>query len=143
MDSPVNVKASLPTAITAPPKIVGAMAVAMVFGVIAGERKAFSGSLKTSQQTNHAVVSGVETPVKVILGGTIATAILVGISELGEPGAKLGVGLAVLVLVFSVLVNGAPVWGLISDVVSSKARTPAPTTPTTPTSPNATTGAKP
>jgi hypothetical protein len=133
MDSPVRVAAPEPVTITAPPKIVGAMAVAMVFGVIAGERKAFSGSLKTAGQSTSAVGAGIETPVKVILGGTIATAILVGISELGEPGAKLGVGLAVLVLVVSLLVNGGPVWSLISDVVSSKASQPTPTTPTTPT----------
>lgn len=117
---------ALPQSITAPPKIVGAMAVAMVFGVIGGERKALAGG-----STN--VASTIESPVKVILGGTIATAILVGISEMGEPGAQLGTGLAVVVLVVSLLVNGAPVWSLISDVVSSKPTTPTTTTPTTPT----------
>ncbi len=108
-----------------PRKIVGLMAVAVTFTVIAQERKA--GSAPRPMSTQEAASLD---PFRTIIGGTIASAILVGISEMGEPGARLGMGLAVVAVVVATLVNGKPVWDLISGITSGS----SPTTPTAPVS---------
>lgn len=109
-----------------PRKIVGAMAVAVTFTVIAQERRAAKAPLPMSNQEAASL-----SPFRTIVGGTIATAILVGISEMGEPGARLGMGLAVVAVVAATLVNGKPVWDLISSITSSKPTTPVPSSKAT------------
>lgn len=81
-------------------------------------------------------------PFRVILGGSLATAMLVGLAELGEPGEKLGVGLATITVIAATLVYGGPVWTALGKAVGSQGPGGTPTgstgntgntTPTTPT----------
>lgn len=72
-------------------------------------------------------------PFKVILGGSIATALLVGMAELGEPGERLGLGFATIAVISATLVYGGPVWSVISKAVSPTGKGGTSTPPTNPT----------
>ena len=80
-------------------------------------------------------------PFRVILGGSIATALLVGMAELGEAGEKLGQGLATIAVLSATLVYGKPVWTTISKALSTQGQggqstfSSQPTAPTSPTAP--------
>lgn len=96
-------------------KIVAAMAVTAIFAAV-GEY---------ANPQNHKPPD----PFKVILGASLATAMLVGIAEFGQGGERLGVGLSAIAVLSATLVYGGPVWKTLSNAVSK-----AGTKPTTPTS---------
>lgn len=100
---------------TATPKIVGYMAVAVMFTVVSyeidGTGKKFS-------------------PAKSILGGTLAAGMLSVLAETGQVGATLGVGLAATAMASAVLINGKPVWDWVSKQFGAQPATPAATTTT-------------
>jgi hypothetical protein len=97
-------------------KVVGLMALAVIFSVIGQELKAKEGGAKP--------VGGLSGPAKTILGGTIATALLSFLAEAGSTGQQLGVGLASVACVTAVFVNGAPVWKGISNLFGGTPTTP-------------------
>jgi hypothetical protein len=72
-------------------------------------------------------------PITIMIGGGVATIILLVISHAGEPGAELATGLAVVTMVSSVLVFGKPVWDLIGSLTSGGTTPTASTTASTPT----------
>ena len=78
-------------------------------------------------------------PVKIVFGGTAATATLVLLSHAGDAGRQFAVGLALVTFSTSALVYGGPVWRSISSIVGrpgAVARNSTPSTPTTPSRPS-------
>ena len=71
-------------------------------------------------------------PFIILLGGAVGTGLLVGIAEFGEAGERIGLGLAVIAMLSSTLVNGGPVWDWLGQKFGSK--------PTVPLSPTLATG---
>ena len=73
-------------------------------------------------------------PFKIILGGTIATSLLILVSHAGDAGEQFGVGLSVIAFTSSALVYGAPVWKAANSAFGSKpTSSTTATTPSTPT----------
>lgn len=83
--------------------IAGLMGVAVVFSLVGNEIKA--AGQKGSSTGGEITVAG-----KIILGGFLATGLLVLVSEAGDPGRQLGIGLATVTVLTSLLVYGGPVW---------------------------------
>jgi hypothetical protein len=77
-------------------------------------------------------------PVRIALGGTIATTALVLIAQAGEAGRKFGVGLALVTFASSTLVYGKPVWQVLGNVAggSKKVQPSTPSTPSKPSTPS-------
>lgn len=100
------------------------MAATVVFSLLGNEVEA------SKNKTNPVGSSG-----RILLGGAIAGTILIGISNMGDPGAELGQGLAIVAAATSVLVYGGPVWTLLGGLFGSTAPTSSTisTVPTTPT----------
>ena len=102
-------------------QIVAAMVVTAVFAAV--------GEYANPQSKNP------PDPFKVILGASLATAILVGMAELGEGPEAFAKGLATIAVLSATLVYGGPVWKAVSGAVASSSSSPsakaaAPTTPT-------------
>lgn len=115
--------ASSRTVANAPGRMIfGLMTFTMAFSLIGGELEKNQGKPQTVN------------PITIIVGGTIATSLLTLISHAGEPGERLGVGLATVAFVTAALVYGKPVWDAANNAFGSK---PTPrltaTTPSTPT----------
>lgn len=104
--------------------IVGTMAFAVVFTLLGLELKAAKGG----------AAKGKVTPVTVIIGGGVATIVLLVVSHAGDPGAELAEGLAVVTVVASVLGSGGPVWEWVSKLVGAHPAA-APTQATNPQAP--------
>lgn len=85
--------------------VVGLMAFTTFFALVSTEIEAVGGH-KTG--TNG---------VRIILGGGVATVVLLLVNEAGDAGAQLAEGLAVVALVGTVLVRGKPVWDWLGKVV--------------------------
>lgn len=96
--------------------IVGFLGAAVVFALI--------GDVVKSKTTS--VPSG--SYVKIILGGTLGTGLLVLVSESGAGAAEFAKGLAMLTLVASVVLNGLPVFTGINKLTSTVKTTPTATT---------------
>jgi hypothetical protein len=79
-------------------------------------------------------------PFRVILGGSVATAILVGMAELGDAGERFSVGLATIAVLSATLVYGGPVWKVLGTAVGGQGKGGQPTTPTGNTTPTTGTG---
>jgi hypothetical protein len=120
-DNPVTNAASR-TFNTAPGRMIfGLMFFTMVFSLVGTE-------LQKGQGQKPPV-----NPFLIIFGGTMATSLLTLISHAGEPGERVGVGLATVAFVTSTLVYGKPVWDAANKALGSKATTPlAASTPSTP-----------
>jgi hypothetical protein len=110
-------------------RIVSLMAFAVIFSVIGDE----IGNAKLNQNQTSTAVTDLSSPAKIILGGTIATALLSFLAEAGDIGATWATGLAGTACLTSVLIKGAPVWDGISNILKSSNSSGTPTTPTTPT----------
>ena len=110
-------------------KIVAAMVVTGLFALVGEYANPQKNTHANPQKNTH------PDPFRVILGGSIATALLVGMAELGEPAEKLAAGLATIAVLSATLVYGGPVWKAIAAAVQSKGQGGTPTTPTTPTRP--------
>lgn len=111
-------------------KVVGLMALAVIFTVAGEEIKTLSGQKPPT--------TGLSSPAKTILGGTIATALLSFASEAGPTGQQFAVGIATIAVVTSLFVNGGPVWRALGNLFGAKPTTPLGSTtpagqPTTPT----------
>lgn len=96
-------------------KVVGLMAVAVIFSLVGNELKNAEGDSSVPQKA----VGTLSTGAKIIIGGTVATAILSFATEAGPAGQQFGVGIATIAVVTSLFVSGAPVWRAISNVVGS------------------------
>lgn len=93
-------------------QILGLMGFGMIFSLVGAEiskAKAPSGSTASKGALSE--------PVVIILGGTIATALLMFIADLGPNGALIGKGLAGVSCATGVLVNGKPVWDGINNLL--------------------------
>jgi hypothetical protein len=101
--------------------IVGTMAFGVVFALVSSElgraRAGKTGPAPTGKQP--------ATPVTILVGGGVATILLLVISHAGDPGSELAEGLALVTALTIVLVNGKPVWDFANNLFGS--------TPTTPT----------
>ena len=97
--------------------IVGFMGAAVVFAIIGDVVK----------QKTQSVPSG--SYVKIVLGGTLGTGLLVLLSEAGSGPASFAKGLAAITLVASVVINGLPVFNGIDHLTAGVKNigTPAPT----------------
>jgi hypothetical protein len=104
------------------------MSFAVVFSLIGNELR-IAGHAKPGQP--GLVTEGA----RIVIGGTIATALLALLTEAGDAGAKLGVGLALVTFTTATLVYGGPVWNALGKIVGSTTAGNVPTTPTTPTTP--------
>lgn len=107
-------------------KILGAMTVAALFAIV-GE------GVKGELPGGSNVKKG--DPFKILLGAGAATAILVGISELGDAGSQFAQGLAFMAVIVAVLEEGGPVWQALSKLVGAKGAPIPATTPTAPSVP--------
>lgn len=96
-------------------KVVGLMAVAVIFSLVGNELKNAEGGASAPQKAAGTLSTGA----KIIIGGTVATAILSFATEAGAAGQQFGVGIATVAVVTSLFVSGAPVWRAISNIVGS------------------------
>lgn len=122
--------------------VVGLMGTTVVFSVIGAELKAFTASPGNTLTGLHNGQPG--TPgtgagsgaVKIIIGGTVATVLLVGLTHAGSAGRQFAVGLALVSMVTATLVYGGPVWLALNRMFNTTPSTAtgntAGTTPTTP-----------
>ena len=122
--------------------VVGLMGTTVVFSVIGAELKAFTASPGTTLVGLHNGQPG--TPgtgassgaVKIIIGGTVATVLLVGLTHAGSAGRQFAVGLALVSMVTATLVYGGPVWLALNRMFNTTPSTAtgntAGTTPTRP-----------
>ena len=92
------------------------MSFAVLFSLVGNEIKAVNNPQTGS--TGVVTVAG-----RIILGGFFATSLLVLVSHAGEPGRKIGVGLATVATLSSVLVYGKPVWDSANTLFGSKPTT--------------------
>lgn len=96
-------------------KVVGLMAVAVIFSLVGNEIKNAEQGASPGQKAAGTLSTGA----KIIIGGTIATAILSFATEAGPAGQQFGVGIATVAVVTSLFVSGAPVWHAISNIVGN------------------------
>lgn len=101
-------------------KIMGLMAFAVIFSLIGDEIDKAEGPDQTNAQAEGFFSSGA----KIILGGMIATGILMFVAEFGSGGAQLSQGLAGTAAVAAMFVKGGPVWKGISNLMGGTASTP-------------------
>ena len=126
--------------------VVGLMGTTIVFSVIGAELQAFVGPTATqvglhSGPGGTGAVAGSTGAVRIIIGGTVATALLVGLTHAGNAGRQFAVGLALVSMVTATLVYGGPVWVALNSMFGVKPTGgTAATTPTTPTTPGTNTG---
>jgi hypothetical protein len=92
-----------------------------------GAVKAASTQPNVQPGTDPVTVGG-----RILLGGTIATTLLVLVSHAGRPGRQFSLSLAVVAFFTATLVYGGPVWAAISGALSSTSGA-TPTSSTTPT----------
>lgn len=92
--------------------IVGTMAFGVLFALV--------GSELTIQKGGQSTVR----PITIMIGGGVATTILLVISHAGEEGAELAEGLAVVTMVTTVLVAGSPVWQWLSKLLAKPSVSP-------------------
>lgn len=109
-------------------KILGLMALTAVFGVIGAEIR----NAKTTKGRSTSDIVGValSSPFLVIAGATIATVILVALADFGgDAGETLGVGLAGVTLIGTMLIQGGPVFdavnGLFAKTKTTTKKVPA------------------
>lgn len=94
--------------------VVGLMGAAVVFSLVGAEIK-----IQKTTSGNDAKATYTK-PITIILGGSIATLILTLMAESGQGGAKLATGIAGLTATSAILIEGAPVWQLITSITSGK-----------------------
>lgn len=99
-------------------QIGGIMIAAVVFSTIGAE---FASKQKQKQ-------SKVIAPVTIVLGGSIAAVLLIALADFAPASASFAKGLALTALLTSIVINGAPVFSGINQVVSGPKT--ATTTPT-------------
>lgn len=110
-------------------QIVAFMAFAMAFAVIGHTVK--SGGVSNPVPLPGTGIKGTTTDVKILLGGSIGTVLLVLLASTGSGAASFAKGLAGVTLLSSILINGAPVFGAVSKLSGAKTTAPATTTTTT------------
>jgi len=129
--SPESVRGHIPKG-QAARTIVGTMAATTVFALISTEISgvaAATASLTSNKPSAAPATNGV----RIILGGGVATILLLLIAEVGgDAGAELAQGLAVVALVTVTLVKGKPVWDWANKAFGGTAATPTTPTGTTP-----------
>lgn len=107
-------------------KIVGLMTVATAVSIAGAEYRTVSGKTDTADKV-------LSSPFLIIAGATGATVILVLLADFGgDPGEAWGSGLALLVLLVSVLIQAGPLWKKLSTAFQTTAPSATPThTPAT------------
>jgi hypothetical protein len=112
--------------------VTAVMLFTVAFALVGHEIKAVS--TKKSATAKAGVLS---TGGRILLGGFVATTLLVLLSHAGTGGRQFAVGLASIALVTTALVEGKPVWDAIGNAVSATSTKGA--TPTGATSPTSST----
>jgi hypothetical protein len=114
-------------------RIVGLMGITVVFALISDEIAVVSGKRTTTIVPGPAGPVPVSTNgVRIVIGGAVATAILLVLTEVGDDATELAQGLALTAMVATLFIKGAPVWNLITRVQSGT----VPLTPVSPTTPS-------
>ena len=116
--------------------IAGLMAWSVMFALFGNEVNTLESKSSTTKKVTGPITEGG----KIIIGGTIGTAILLMISHAGPGGQQLATGLALVTAVSSMLVWGKPVFGLLDKAFGSTPTAPVSTTLNTSPTPQ-TTGA--
>lgn len=103
-------------------KIIGFMALATILGVVRAEVTNANAKASTTSKIGHALAD----PFLVMAGGTLGTAILLTLSDVG--GSAIGdfaVGLAGLTLLAAAIYSGPTAFGVIKNATTPKT-SPAP-----------------
>ena len=116
--------------------IAGLMAWSVMFALFGNEVNTLESKSSTTKKVTGPITEGG----KIIIGGTIGTAILLMISHAGPGGQQLATGLALVTAVSSMLIWGKPVFGLLDKAFGSTPTAPVSTTLNTSPTPQ-TTGA--
>lgn len=111
-------------------RIVTLMGFAVIFSVIGAEIKAVGKANQPPTASTSGAAGVLSAPAKVILGGTIAAALLSFLAEAGGSAEDYAVGLAAVAAGTAMLVNGGPVWTALNNTFGS---TPTGSTPTSAT----------
>lgn len=98
--------------------VVGTMAFAVLFALLSTEIERLTGTAPVTAKANP------EPAIRVMIGGGVATIILVMVSTAGDAGAELAEGLALITLVTVVLVKGAPLWTALANLTGGKSSIP-------------------
>jgi len=117
--------------------VVALMFFTVLFALVGEDIK---GNISPGQGSTSGISADITKGGRIIVGGFIATSLLVLATHAGEPGRQLGVGLAIVAFVTAAFVEGKPVWDAIDKVVGSGSTQPgaistSPTAPSTPTTP--------
>jgi len=106
--------------------VTAVMLFTVAFALIGHEIKAVSTKKSATAKSGVLTTGG-----RILLGGFVATTLLVLLSHAGTGGRQFAVGVASVALVTTALVEGKPVWDAIGNAVSA---TPSKgSTPTAPT----------
>lgn len=115
--------------------IVALMGITVLFALIGNEVK----NLEGTPSEGNATVAGtvVTSGGKILIGGTVATALLALLTHAGNGGRQFAVGLALVSMTTATLVYGGPVWDALNKTFGSTPTTPVGTAssgtkPTTP-----------
>ncbi len=117
------------------PTVVALMGVTVVFALIGNELDILAGTTKPGKPGGGNVITAGG---KIIVGGFVATTLLVLLTHAGEVGRQTALGLALVTMVTTTLVYGGPVWLAMNNAFGSSGSTP--TTPNAIPSPTAPTG---
>ena len=110
-------------------KILGMMALATILGVVHAEVV----NAKSKGTTGSKITNAVGDPFTVLAGGTLGTAILLFISDIGgKPGADFAVGLAGITLLASFIYAGPSSFNVITKATSPKTPKKTPIAPLAP-----------
>lgn len=116
--------------------ITALMVTAVVFSLIGHEIKSIGGAAKGQNQPNGK--DPITTGGRIIVGGAVATTLLLLLAHAGEGGKDFAFALAIVTFATTTLVYGGPVWLSISGALSGTpgdqpTASTASTTPTQPT----------
>lgn len=95
-------------------KVIGMMAVAVVISVVGAE-------VRVNEEPTRENILGqaLSSPFLIVAGGAATTVVLVLLADFaGEPGETFGVGLAGVILLASVFIGAAPLWGVLRNLFS-------------------------
>jgi hypothetical protein len=117
------------------------MAFTVIFALIGNEIKTLGADAGQPKESDPTVAGDVLTAGgRIILGGMVATSLLVLLTHAGNAGRQFAVGLAAVAMASSTLVYGGPVWSAMGTTFGSQPTGgTSSTTPTAPTTPDANT----
>lgn len=99
-------------------KVVGILALSALINVVGDE---IEGGKTAAKGSSDALTKIIEDPFLVIVGTTFLAVVLVLLADIGgDPGERAAMVIAVVILLFSALNGGAPLWAGLENTFTKK-----------------------